>query len=206
MSPWYFWANILGTAFGIIEGPDDSSSSSTYEAFWKVRRDMERILLLPDASGSFSPASPLSPLCKSISPSSLIEEFPWTRKSVKIYSTFMEWEDTLAPNSTTTNGVVTYTPVVPDGINSPWLGGGHEWRQLYDLSAVCDRNNVTHDGKVVRAVGSIYPAYAYTSAGTFNFIGKNTLNISNFFGGSLTVTFPHESSVTVNTIVSSILN
>jgi len=205
MSPWYFWPNILGPAFGIIEGPDDSSTSSTTEAQWRARRDMERLLLLPDASGSFSPSSQLSPLCKSISPSSMIEDFPWVRKSVKIYSTFMEWEDTLAPDSGSSDGNPTYEPVVPDGINSPWWGGGHEWRQLYDLSAVCSRNDVTHDGKVVRAVGSIYPAYAYTNSGTFNLVGNNTLNVSSFFGGSATVTFPNESSVTVSAVVSSIV-
>lgn len=204
MSPWYFWPNILGPAFGIIEGPDAQTTNEIKQAQWRTRRDMERILLLPDASGSYSPSSQLSPLCKSISPSSMIEEFPWVRKAVKIYSTFMEWEDTLAPGGTL-SGNPTYEPVRPDGVTSPWWGGGHEWRQLYDLSSVCGRNAISHDGKVVRSTGSIYPASAITSAGTYNLLGNNTLILSSFAGGQVTVTFPNSTSVTTNQVISSIV-
>jgi hypothetical protein len=203
MSPFYFVSNILGAMFGISESSDGSTFGDN-QYLWRKRRDMERILLLPDASGLYTSASPLSPICKAISPSSMIDEFPWVRKGVKIYSNFMEWEDSLAPNSPYLNGYYTFEGIPPNGISSPWYGAGHEWRQFYDLSAVCLANGIIHDGKVVRSFGSIYAAKAYASAAPYNLAGNNTMFVSSW-AGTTTITFPNSAGLSNSAIASSII-
>lgn len=203
MSPYYFPFTYFGAVFGVMDA-DDGSTNGTTEGYWRKRRDVERILLLPDASGSFSPSSELSPIGKAMSPSSMITSYPWVRSDVKIYSYYREAEDSLDPNGTTLNGWVTYEGIPPNGISSPWVGGGHEWRQLYDLSAVCEANGISHDGRVARAPGSIYPAYAYASGSPYNLNGE-TLVVSSFSGGQFTITLPTGASLTAPQVASSIV-
>jgi hypothetical protein len=162
------------------------------------------MLLQPDSSGSLSPQSELTSVGKSISPSSMISEFPWVRDEVKIYSFYREAEDSLDPASEYINGFYTYEGIPPNGSSSPWVGGGHEWRQLYDLSAVCLANNISHDGRVARAPGFIYPAYAYASAEPYVLNGE-VLNITSFSGGNFSVTLPTGVALTANQVASSII-
>jgi len=203
MNPHYFPFTYLGAFFGLMDSDDGSENGAT-EGYWRKRRDVERIILQPDSSGSLSPRSELTPIGKSISPSSMIVEFPWLRNDVKIYSFYREAEDSLDPDSEFINGFYTYEGIPPNGSSSPWIGGGHEWRQLYDLSAVCLTNNISHDGRVARAPGFIYPAYAYASAEPYNLNGQ-ILNIFSFSGGNFTVTLPTGASITANQVASSII-
>lgn len=203
MNPYYFPFTYFGAVFGLMDADDGLPNGNT-EALWRKRRDVERVLLNPDASGSISPSSELTPIGKAMSPSSMIVEFPWTRKNVKIYSYYREAEDSLAPNAGTLNGWYTYEGIPPNGSSSPWVGGGHEWRQLYDLSSVCSAFNVSHDGRVARAPGSIYPAYASASAGSYTLAGE-TLILSSFSGGAFTITLPTGASVPASAVASSIV-
>lgn len=202
MSPYYFPFTYFGAFFGIMDADDGSANGNT-ESLWRKRRDAEKILLKPDASGSISPSSELTNIGKSISPSSMISEYPWIKKNVKIYSFYRESEDSLAPNATSKNGWFTYEGIPPNGSSSPWVGGGHEWRQLYDLSAVCQAYGISHDGRVARAPGSIYPASAAASAGPYT-LNNETLTISSFVGGAFTITLPAGAGLTATQVASSI--
>jgi hypothetical protein len=203
MNPYYFPFTYFGAVFGLMDANDGGENGAT-EALWRKRRDVERILLKPDASGSISPSSELSPIGKTMSPSSMIVEFPWVNKNVKIYSYYREAEDSLGPNGDSTNGWFTYEGIPPNGISSPWVGGGHEWRQIYDLSAVCEAYGISHDGRVARAPGSIYPAFAPASAEPYTLNGE-LLTVSSFIGGQFNITLPTGAGLTATQVASSIV-
>lgn len=128
LDPWYMSFLVTRFAFGALENSDLAT-----------RADIEKLMLLPDASGLYPEGSPPSALAKALSPIRRIEARVPECLGTRIRSHYIK---NLASEETTAN-VSTYSAI------PPYDGGGHDWHQFADLAAVCATAGVDHTGRVI---------------------------------------------------------
>ncbi len=107
----------------------------------RVRAAVDKLLLLPDASGVLSATSAATPLCKSISPVSLIAASPIANRDTKIFSVYdLDEQDNTVPSG--------YTAP-----NNPY-SNPHDPRQGPTLQSLCDSLDIYHE--LYRPAGSTF--------------------------------------------------
>lgn len=110
------------------------------------RLDMERLLLVPAADGTFPQGQPKTPLGRSLSPVDNIRSSAPERRSIRMYSMYRTDEplDPNAPAAADYGGVG--SPTNPPSIApyGPYGGSGHDWRQLAILASACATAGVDH--------------------------------------------------------------
>lgn len=148
-SPWYLHFKLLAPAFGLTENNDANQ-----------RADMERLLLLPDASGGYPDTVEVSPLCRSVSPRYRIRAGYAENSGLRIRSQYATYDTTTSPGST-------YSTI------PPYVATGHDYAQLQDLADECEAVGMSHSSGLVDDTlhgGDIQVAWESTLEDTYTWL------------------------------------
>lgn len=148
-NPWYMHFKLLAPSFGLTENSDANQ-----------RADMERLLLIPAADGTFPSTCEPTPICKAISPRHRIRAAWSDNLGLRIRSQYATYETTSAPGPT-------YSTI------PPYVALGHEFLQLADLQAECDAVGMPHESAPVNPAlhgGDIQIAWESTLQGTYDWL------------------------------------
>lgn len=160
IDPWFQAITVTNFMFGCLE------SNLT-----NVRADMEKLLLLPAADGTFPSGSDPSPLLRQLSPKYRIQADLAENRAIKIRSYYPTFEDT---NSVAYAGgplgpLAVYGSAVP-----PYNAGGHDYHQFDILAGWCADVGIDHSGAVFDlndyTGGSIQLAYEDQLASTYTWL------------------------------------
>lgn len=152
LDPWYMFHRHAKFCAGLIESNITSSG---------VRGDIERLFLVPDASGLYPQGQPKTDICKALSPVDLIAGAPRYLATTRIRSYY--WKDHNASGPYAPPGTYEET-TVPAGdyvAVPPYDASGHDWRQFAAIEAACVANDAARGDTLRKHFGRVLDAADY---------------------------------------------